>query len=105
MDELETNRIKLQKRINKILSDPIWPPNLKTGLTYSTTHDDNEGDSLSGFLSVWFTCDGDAWIKTESKNRSSLRFRMPLCGGGHYPKIRNALLLLAEAIRQEGLEP
>jgi hypothetical protein len=96
-------RESLQKRIDAILSEPFWPPNLKTDVAYTSTHDDNDGDIKSGYLTVMFSCDGDAWIETYGQH--SLRFRMPILGGGAFPKIRNALLLLAEAIRQEGISP
>jgi hypothetical protein len=101
MDKIESDRIKLQRQINKILSDPFWIPTLATDKAYVTTHDDCEGDFESGYLNVYFSKDGDAWIETHGK---SLRFRT-WGGGGRFLKIRNALLLLAEAIRQEGVEP
>ena len=49
-----------------------------------------------------FTKDGDAWIGIDVRN--FLRFRMPLCGGGQSPRTRNALLILAEAIRLDNEE-
>jgi hypothetical protein len=94
---------KLQKRIDKILTDPFWPPNLKTNVTYMTTHDDNDGDPSSAFMCVTFSVDGDAWIQTYG--RRDLRYRQPIFGGGRFPRIRNALLLLAEAIRLDGILP
>jgi hypothetical protein len=97
-----TDSEKLQKRIDNILSEPFWPPSLKTGIVYETTHDDNDGDPESGMLFVQLSFDGDAWVHTLGE---CLRFRMPIFGGGKFPKIRNALFLLAEAIRQEGISP
>ena len=88
-----------QKQIDKVLSEPYWPPNLQTGQSYVTTHDDNDGDPKSGMLCVQFSVDGDAWI--EIIGRGPLRFRM-MDGGGKFTKIRNAILLLSEAIRQDG---
>jgi len=93
-----------QEQIDKVLSDFYWPPNLVAGHLYVTTHDDNEGDPLSGQLKVVFGPDGDGWIEITHKGRrpgGGLRFRT-FGGGGKYLKVRNALLLLAEAIRQEG---
>lgn len=92
-----------QKIIDKVLGTPFWPPDLETQKAYVTTHDDNDGDPLSGLLQVTFTIDGDAWISIQSERGSTkaLRFRT-WGGGGKYLKIRNALLLLADAIRQEG---
>ena len=92
-----------QKTIDKVLSDFFWPPGLKSGIPYRTTHDDNDGDPSNGVLSVAIGPDGDVWMQIYG--HVPLRFRVPLIGGGKYPKIRNALLLLAEAIRQEGEQP
>ena len=91
-----------QKDLDKILNGYFWPKKLKGRDSYLTTHDDNDGDPSSGYLAIEFSNDGDAWIKTSGP---MLRYRMPGIGGGKSPKIRNALLLLAEAIRQEGQEP
>lgn len=94
-----------QKKIDAILDEPFWPPNLETGVRYETTHDDNDGEPKSGTLAIVFTKDGDAWVEAcrEGFPIGCLRFRMPVFGGGRFPKIRTALLLLGEAIRQEGI--
>jgi len=88
----------MQQQINEILGKDFWPENLKTNVAYVTTHDDNDGDPTSGFLGISIDSQGDAnvWIKG-----SQLRFRIS-DGGGKFHKIRNALLILADAIRQEG---
>lgn len=44
-------------------------------------------------------------ILTDGRASPTLRYRMPITGGGRFPRVRNALLLLAEAIRQEGEDP
>ena len=92
------------KDINNVLDSYFWPETLDTCRIYSTTHDDHGGKPESGILCVQFSQDGDAWIniKSDRSTNGLLRFRMPMQGGGKYPKIRNALLILAEAIRQEG---
>ena len=84
--------------MDDVLEGFPWPQHLETNHAYVTTHDDNDGDAQSGLLRVTFSPDGDAWIHTVG---DSLRFRT-WGGGGRFLKIRNALLLLAEAIRQEG---
>lgn len=91
------------KMIERVLSANYWPPSLDTQRSYNTTHDDCDGDPAGGWMSVILSVDGDAWIQTHG--RGMLRFRMPDIGGGQFPKVRNALLLLAEAIRQEGKDP
>lgn len=89
-----------QKDINKVLNMNYWPTKLETMEPYFVSHDDNNGDETKG-LQVTISPDGDAWVKTHCPINESCRFRMPGIGGGRCPKIRNALLVLAEAIRQE----
>lgn len=87
------------KLINKVLTEIYWPPQLDAERVYVTTHDDNDGDPLSGFISLIFDQCGDAHLQVVGR---SLRFRT-FGGGGRFPKIRNALLLLAVAIKEEGV--
>ena len=89
----------VQKEIDKVLDDKFWPPNLETDKLYAVAHDDTDGDTKPGMLRISFSMDGDAWVMITGPG--ALRFRMD-GGGGKYPKVRNALLLLADAIRQEG---
>lgn len=92
-----------EKNINAILGQPFFPKTLETRHNYTSSHDDNDGDPYSGMIDVCITSDGDVHLKTFHKGFGGLRFRTGL-GGGRYPKTRNALLLLAEAIRQEGFD-
>lgn len=87
----------IQSQIDEMLNDCVFPPNLDAG-TYITTHDDNDGDPASGQLIVSLDKFGDVHLSMIGRY---LRFRA-FGGGGKFLKIRNALLLLAEAIRQEG---
>lgn len=91
----------IEKRIHEILEEPFWLHTLDAANTYSRQHDDTDGKN-EGFLNVMFTKDGDAWIAIDVRN--FLRFRMPLDGGGRSPRTRNALLILAEAIRLDNEE-
>lgn len=86
-------------QINKALTDYYWPPQLDAKRAYITTHDDNDGVPESGFMSLIFDRCGDAHLQVVGR---SLRFRT-IGGGGRFPKIRNALLLLAVAIKEEGV--
>ena len=88
-----------QKQIDNALTEYYWPPNLKANEAYTTTHDDHDGEPSSGFISLIFDDYGDAHLSIIGHY---LRYRT-IGGGGQFPKIRNALLLLADAIRQEGL--
>lgn len=97
--EKENDPAKLVKKIDKILDSYFWLPTLAAPESFKTTHDDNDGDPSSGFLTVTIGMDGDLWIKTHGP---ALRFRMPMSGGGKFHRIRNALLILAHAIKKEG---
>ena len=91
----------MNKEIDSILNKRFFPKTLKSREHYTSTHDDNDGVPTSGFIDMVISPDGDIRIKTIHDGIGYLRFRTEL-GGGRFPKIRNALLVLAEAIRQEG---
>jgi hypothetical protein len=94
---------KIPSTIDTILESWFWLQSVGTMTTHERLHDDNDG-TMEGVLNVMFTPDGDArvWITGEAKMPSpTLRFRMPGGGGGLSPRTRVALLILAEAIRQD----
>jgi len=104
MDVKSENK-KIAKIIKKLLEEPFWLDTIETQNSYSRFED----DSYSGNISVQFTQDGDSWITILSKPDEndyhlSMRFRMPLIGGGQSPRVRNALLILAEAIRLDNID-
>lgn len=84
--------------VKKVLETPFWPDEIVADRRYFRTHDDCDGDRGEG-VSVTITPDGDAWVETRTKPGSTCRYRMPLFGGGNSPRVRNALLLLAVAIK------
>lgn len=86
--------------INSILSKNFWPENLKPNKCYSRQHDDTDGLD-DGILSVIVDEFGDAYIKIDDSK--TLRFRIRE-GGGNSIKVRNALIILAEAICLENLK-
>ena len=100
---------KIKKSI-KFLLNGSWFPNWIIREDYSpsksfvvsdlfVSHDDCDGE-LEG-IRVTIGADGDVWVMVMSdRHRRGVRYRMPMTGGGRYPKVRNALLILAEAIRQ-----
>ena len=89
---------KLQQTIRSVLEQPFWLPDLKPGEHYFRTHDDCEGELQNG-IKVIFSEDGDAWVETTSEPFTTCRYRMPIIGGGRSPRVRNALLILALAIK------
>lgn len=87
----------MNKEILNFLDCPEWPKNLETNNLYSRQHDDTDGGD-EGHLQVQFSIDGDAWVSID--NRKAIRFRNYI-GGGKSLKTYAALLILAEAIRQD----
>jgi hypothetical protein len=84
--------------IREILEDNFWPDSVESDVAYKIQADDHQRDSGFGYLTVAFSKDGDAWIDTFTESRESCRFRT-FVGGGRNHRVRNALIILAEAIR------
>ena len=93
--------MEIDKDIAEILESPFWPKILDTKEMYSRVHDDSEGDK-SQTLNVCFSQDGDAWLSSGLLT-TSLRFRTDF-GGGNSLRTRNALLILAMAIKLDNEE-
>lgn len=88
---------KVGKAMDTLLEGAYWPGTLASQQAYVRIQDDCDGD-LTQCLSVGFGQDGDAWIQTHGP--MGLRFRTS-GGGGMSLRVRNALLVLAEAIRRD----
>lgn len=88
--------------VDALLDSEFWLYTIATRTTYARTHDDTDGED-GQFMSVLFDEMGDAYVDKVSSNPFSLRFRTH-GGGGHSLKTRKALLILAEAIRQDNEE-
>lgn len=88
--------------MNALLARPYWPQEVRTQIRYVRISDDNHG-----VLSVAFSPDGDGWVdvfaKPDPHEPGSMRFRTSVGGGGS-PHTRNALLMLAAAMRLDELE-
>jgi len=92
------------RKIRQLLDSNFWPEDLRSNVRYTRVHDDCDGDA-SQVLSVIISEDGDAWVAADGETAySALRFRVPLIGGGASPRVRNALLILAEAIRLDNAD-
>ena len=89
----------MEDKIKKILETPFWPEGLESMKRYYITQDDCDGDFTNG-LNVTFSEDGDAWVNTE---KQSCRFRT-YNGGGRNLRVRNALIILAIAIKMDNEE-
>ena len=88
------------KTIKKALGEPYWLETLCTRVDYRRQHDDHDGQPKGGLM-VMFDEMGDAYISTD--NHPWLRFRT-WGGGGRSLRTRNALMILAEAIRLDNKE-
>ena len=93
--------MSIEKDVRKILETPFWMPTLKTDTLYERTHDDHDG-TFEGKIRVAFDMVGDAWVNTDRQGKD-LRFRT-FGGGGNSQRVRNALIILAEAIRLDNEE-
>ena len=87
----------MKKNLFEFLKEPEWINTIKTGIAYSRQHDDTDGE-LTGILEVSFGPDGDAWVMIDG--HKMLRFRNYF-GGGRSLRTHAALMVLAEAIRQD----
>lgn len=90
-----------EKQLKKILETPFFPESLKPMTNYFRTHDDCDGDRFEG-INVTIGNDSDAWVGMVSK-MSACRYRTYF-GGGLSPRTRNALLILALAIKLDNDE-
>ncbi len=90
--------LAVDRALNTLLERHWWPQTLQPQSAHSRVHDDNDGDR-SQALTVFLGHDLDAHVMLDGESLN-LRFRAPL-GGGASPRVRNALLVLAEAIRRD----
>ncbi len=96
-----TTPLATERALNTLLERNVWLPSLKTNSAYSRRHDDTDGERGDDQnLAVFLSPDTDAFVQIGDK---LLRFREPF-GGGLSPRTRNALLVLAEAIRRDNEE-
>jgi hypothetical protein len=99
----EVSQERLVKDTRRVLENPFWIPDLTTQECYSRLHDDHDG-TCTGTINVKFSEDGDAWLSVIAEhNGQSLRFRS-LFGGGMSQRVRNALMILALAIKLDNEE-
>jgi len=87
-----------------LLETPHWPAGIEVDERY-TRFDD---DTRKGHIALLISNDGDAWLdllsQLDEEDPYSHRFRMPMIGGGQSPRVRQALLILALAIKKDNEE-
>lgn len=94
---------QISTAIDTVLENYYWISGIRSGDSYSRRHDDTDGENgIDQYLTIHISHDGDAWVEQKG-TFGSLRFRTGF-GGGRSPRVRNALLLLAEAIRRDNEE-
>jgi hypothetical protein len=90
----------IQQSIDRLLENDFWIPSLAPNELYSRLHDDRDGDSEEKHqLRVYVAPDADLHVFI-ADSMESLRFRNYF-GGGKSLRVRNALMVLAEAIRRD----
>jgi hypothetical protein len=92
----EASLKRLLQDVRRVLNNPFWIPEISTEDVYTRIQDDHDGTGV-GRISITFTPDGDAWVFTD-KHLNAMRFRN-FFGGGMSERTRNALMILAYAIK------
>jgi hypothetical protein len=93
----------VEEQIKEILEGHFWLPTLRTDENYFRTQDDCDGDLNEG-IGVSVDQMGDVWVQAHVRPMNVCRYRMPMVGGGRSHRVRNALLILAEAIRLDNAD-
>ena len=86
--------------VRELLEADWCPSELETNTPYFRTQDDCDGDRASG-INIFVSCDGDVSVHTA---KGPCRYRTPITGGGLSRRTRNALLILALAIKWDNEE-
>ena len=99
MSEVSTEKLIEYARL--VLENPFWIPELNDDDYYERLHDDHD-ETFKGKIIVCFDQFGDIRIGTD-KDRHWLRFRNS-GGGGMSLRVRNAIMILALAIKLDNEE-
>lgn len=98
IDEMDPE--DFERLIRRILDSQFWIHALSTKEIYERIQDDYDGSENEGRqLMIQIAQDGDAHVTIDGYHSLSLRFRTPFVGGGRSPRTRNALIILALAIK------
>lgn len=99
-ESFNPSQAELEASLHTLLEGDFWIRDLSPDETYARLQDDTDGDrSAKNQLQVHVASDGDLHVFLPYSNES-LRFRSYF-GGGASPRVRNALIVLAEAIRRD----
>lgn len=101
--ERSVGRLDPQRAVARVLLPDYWLPTIKPRVAYTRVQDDTDGERTHEHdLTVGIGPDGDCWISAGGGR--SIRFRT-WAGGGQSLRTRQALMVLAEAIRLDNSEP
>lgn len=90
-------RLEPERAVARVLEPDYWLPSLEVRRCYSRRQDDTDGQrDYTQNLDVMIGPDGDCWLT--AGGGQTLRFRT-WAGGGMSVRTRQALMVLAEAIR------
>lgn len=95
----KSKKENIEKLVSRILEESFWLADLQTDTTYERQCDDTNDKIL-----LRFDRDGDAWMRTTNLSNEPLMFRMNFIGGGKSLRTRNALLILALAMKMDNEE-
>ena len=98
----EAKHLDPVRAVGRILEPDYWLQTLATRVGYTRRHDDTDGKrDHEQDLTVCIGPDGDCWLT--AGGGQPLRFRT-YAGGGQSLRTRQALMVLAEAIRLDNEE-
>jgi len=101
----ETNKLSVEQLVEgtrRILESSFWIPGLDGEDMLARFHDDTDGKQR-GILVVSLPGEGDIIVTTDSHLGPALRFRSA-SGGGKSLRVRNALMILAWAMKLDNEE-
>ena len=97
------DQANVDSAVERLLEDDFRIPTIYADKSYIRVQDDNDGDrSEINQLQIYIAQDADVHVILP-RSFDSLRFRTSL-GGGNSLRVRNALLLVAEAIRRDNIK-
>jgi hypothetical protein len=100
MTDATHKRPTVNSALDTLLDGHYWIDTLETRRCYEQVSD----DCREAMMSLVISDDGDVFLRTFlPPGESSIRLRTGI-GGGTSPRVRKALLILAEAIRRDGAD-
>lgn len=104
MDYLGKSRDLVQRDIQALLRAHFWPETLDPSKLYRIQGDDQDGRQDTNWIRIAFGDSGDVALIDED-TKVGFTIEPQYGGGGRFPLVRNALLIMAEAIRLDTLYP